>query len=220
MIQSDSRTASGPGCTTADCAVARPGSTGVRGRSRVNAAGFSMIELVVTVGIVSALMSVAILVMPGALKQARADGSVSEALNALRLARDRAVGERRNMAVVLTTPDHIEVVRQELNGNPNTTVIDVYLENGQKFQYFTVTGDTLDGFGLTNKPLAFGATQGTVEPIMFTSEGTLINGSGDPTNGTIFLGTPNDPSSARAVTIFGATGLLRVWKWNGAKWIE
>jgi ubiquinone/menaquinone biosynthesis C-methylase UbiE len=28
------------------------------------------------------------------------------------------------------------------------------------------------------------------------------------------------PDQARAVTIFGATGLVRPWKWDGRKWVE
>jgi hypothetical protein len=36
----------------------------------------------------------------------------------------------------------------------------------------------------------------------------------------VFLGTGNDINSARAVTIFGITGLVRSWKWDGRKWTE
>ena len=75
-------------------------------------------------------------------------------------------------------------------------------------------------FGLTNVPLAFGTVIAPLPTIMFTSEGTLVDSSGDPVNGTVFLGTGIDKSSARAVTIFGTTALLRTWKWDGAKWAE
>jgi len=54
----------------------------------------------------------------------------------------------------------------------------------------------------------------------FTTEGTFVDGAGDVLNGTLFLGEPGDQHSARAVTIFGPTGLLRVWRWNGRQWIE
>jgi hypothetical protein len=55
---------------------------------------------------------------------------------------------------------------------------------------------------------------------MFTSEGTLVDVNGDPVNGTVFLATGTDVLTARAVTIFGATGLVKVWKWDGRRWVE
>jgi len=31
---------------------------------------------------------------------------------------------------------------------------------------------------------------------------------------------PNQVDTARAVTVFGVTGLTRAWKWRGRKWME
>ena len=39
-------------------------------------------------------------------------------------------------------------------------------------------------------------------------------------NGTIYVGMPNEIDTARAVTVFGMTGLTRAWKWRGRKWME
>jgi hypothetical protein len=55
---------------------------------------------------------------------------------------------------------------------------------------------------------------------MFTSEGTFVDANGDVLNGTIFLSVPDERNSARAITILGATALIRVWKWNGREWVE
>ena len=55
---------------------------------------------------------------------------------------------------------------------------------------------------------------------MFTSDGSLIDSAGDVTNGTIFFGVPNHPETARAITVFGVTGMLRTWKWGGASWMQ
>ena len=55
---------------------------------------------------------------------------------------------------------------------------------------------------------------------MFTSEGTFVDQQGDPLNGTLFLSVPGDPSSARAITMFGPTALIRAWRWNGQEWVE
>ena len=75
--------------------------------------------------------------------------------------------------------------------------------------------DTPDLFGHTGA-IAFGSTP----TIRFTSDGSLIDSSGDVLNGTVFLAIDDKAASARAVTIFGATGLIRSWKWNGTAWVN
>ena len=175
------------------------------------------------------VMATAVAVMPGMLKQARADGSTAIVVNTLRLARDRAIGERRNMDVVFIPPNRIQghapgnlrVIPPPIPAPAivRTTIMEAVLESDQKFMYFTGTGDTDDGFGLTNTPLAF-ASDVTLPTVMFTSEGTLINTSGDPVNGTVFLGTGAEWTSARAVTHLRADGDGRSWKWDGRRWVE
>jgi hypothetical protein len=55
---------------------------------------------------------------------------------------------------------------------------------------------------------------------MFTSEGAFVDQNGDPVNGTVFLGRGIDPMTARAVTIFGPTALIRQWRWNSRVWTD
>ena len=178
-------------------------------------AGYSLMEVMVTLGIIGVLAGAAIIVMPGLMKQSRADGTVAQALNTLRLARDRAIGERRNFEVRFLSTNRIQVARQEIPGPATTIVSDIYLENGQSFLKFSTLGDTPDAFG-GSYPVSFGVTPRQ----MFTSEGTFVDSVGDTVNGTVFLGTAGDLTSARAITFFGPTALLKVWRWNGSKWTE
>jgi len=200
--------------------------------TRSSEAGFTLAELMIIVGITSVVMGMAIVVMPGMVKQVKADAATEGIVNTLRLARDRAISERRNMDLVFTHPNRLKVVREEIiynsvtgtwssspTGTSNPTLIDTTLENSQRFTYLG-TGDTDDNFGLTNNPLAFGTLAASTPTIMFTSEGTLVDVNGDSTNGTIFLATGTDKLTARAVTIFGATGLVKIWKWDGRRWVE
>jgi hypothetical protein len=55
---------------------------------------------------------------------------------------------------------------------------------------------------------------------MFPSEGMFADANGDPVNATILLGIPNQTSTASAVTIIGTTATIRVWKWDGSKWVQ
>jgi prepilin-type N-terminal cleavage/methylation domain-containing protein len=187
---------------------------------RRNIGGFTLIEMLVTLAIIGTVAAIAAVAVPNLLSQAKADGAIAQALNTLRVARDRAIGERRNIEVRFIAPNHIQVARQEIvaSGPAVTTVVtDTYLESGQKFMLFTspALGDTPDAFGVSGNPVAFATT-----PVMFTSEGTLVDSIGDLINGTVFLGKAGDPTSARAISIFGTTALLRTWRWNKTSWVE
>ena len=187
-------------------------------RSRGSAAeGFSLIEmmLVVAVGIILAAM--AIPVSSNFISTTKADASVTATLDALTTARDRSVAERRNFEVAFTGNNHIQITRDEVtsNGGGQTLISDTQLENGQQFVKFAGLPDTPDGFG--NSTAIYFSGPG---PWMFTSDGSFIDSNGDVSNGTIQLGVPNQTMTARAVTIYGATGLIRSWNWRGSKWFN
>ena len=181
-------------------------------RSRTSA-GFSLIEVMVVVSVGIILAAMAVPVSSGFITTARADGAVVSVVDVLTTARDRAVGERRNFEIVFTNPDHIKVYRDEVPSGLQTLISDTRLENGQQFQRFGSMPDTPDAFGGASSVQFTGAG-----PWMFTSDGSLIDSNGDVSNGTVFLGVPNQTMTAGAVTIFGATGLLRTWRWRGSRW--
>jgi prepilin-type N-terminal cleavage/methylation domain-containing protein len=177
--------------------------------------GFTLVEMLMTIAVLGVVCAMAVGIMPSFINSNRADSSIMATLSAVELARDRSIGERREFQLIFTAPSHIQVVRIEVAPVGTTTVLDTVLENGQEFRQFVGIPDTPDAFG-SSGPIAFGATP----TIRFTSDGSLLDSAGDPVNGTVFLGEPNRPSSARAITIFGATGLIGAWKWNGNAWIR
>ena len=178
--------------------------------------GFSLVEVMIVVAIIGIMGGAAAIVTPRMLAQSKADSSLTAALSAIRLVQERSVGERRNFDVVFTAPNRMRMYRVLVPGPGSTLVTDVRLETGQKFMQFAGLPDTPDAFG-AGAPLSFGVT-----PTMtFTSEGSFVDSSGDVLNGTVFLGHDGqDATSARAITIFGATGLVRSWRWDGRRWVE
>jgi len=56
--------------------------------------------------------------------------------------------------------------------------------------------------------------------LMFLSDGTFVDAQGNPLNGSVFLGLNNHPETARAVTVLGATGRVRGYRWTGSRWIQ
>jgi prepilin-type N-terminal cleavage/methylation domain-containing protein len=177
--------------------------------------GFSLIELLVVIAVLTTMMGLAIGVTMNAVTAAKADNSMGALMNILEIARNQATSQRRDFQVVFTTPNKVEIFRIEVPSNATTLVQTAYLEMGQTFYRFTSLPDTPDQFGQSGA-LAFGLTP----TIRFTSDGTLIDSSGDVLNGTVYTALDQNVSTARAVTIFGATGLIRSWQWNGSAWVN
>ena len=184
-----------------------------------NQRGFSIIELLFVIAILGTVAAMAMMVSPAYSQHARAEGGVAQVIDVMRLAREVAISQRRNVEVRFIGLNAVQTRRIDIGANgvqTGTTILrTVELENGVRFRLEPGVPDTPDLFGMAS------ATDfDLVAPWMFTSEGTFIGGSGDVTNGTVFLSIPNQPNSARAVTVMGATALIRAWRWNGREWVE
>lgn len=186
---------------------------------RDTTAGFTLLELLVVVAVVGIATAIAIPITDGFVRSARADSAVSAAMSAIDIAHDRAVSERRNFVLTFVNPNRIRLGRQEIDAagtvTSTTQVEEFVLEGGQTFLRFSGMPDTPDAFGGASAT-TFSGTQ----PVMFTSDGSLVDASGDVVNGTIFFGIAGQPLTARAVTVFGVTGLTRIWNWRGSRWME
>jgi prepilin-type N-terminal cleavage/methylation domain-containing protein len=186
-----------------------------RTTTRQREAGYSLIEIMIVVCMVGIISAMAVPVSSTFLVQRKADSAIVSTLAAVNAARDRAVAERRNIQLTFIPPNTIRLSRVEVPSGVLTPVQDFSLDNGQVFVKFGPVPDTPDAFGAAT----YASFTGT-EPVMFTSDGSLLDSNGDITNGSIFVGFAGQKETARAVTIFGVTGLTRAWKWRGTKWME
>lgn len=181
--------------------------------------GFSLVEILLVVGLIAVVSAITIPVSIDAVRRAKADGGAEAAFRAVSAARSRAVAERRNIILTIQAPNRIRLERQEINDLGQivgmTTVAETPLEGGQEFLRFAGQPDTPDAFGASSAIHFAGPS-----PVMFTTDGSLVDSAGDVVNGSLFVGTPNQPSSARAITILGVSGLMQTWKWDGGKWVE
>ncbi len=181
--------------------------------------GFSLLELTVVVAILGVLATITIMVSPAFMQHAKAESGIAQAVDALRIARETAISQRRNVMIEFIGLTAIRTVRQDIGANGvvtgTTTLSTVELENNVQFRIEPGIPDTPDGFGNTTA-INFGPSPQR----MFTSEGTLVNQTGDVINGTVYLARSGDIGSARAISIFGPTALLRVWRWDGRQWVE
>jgi type II secretory pathway pseudopilin PulG len=186
------------------------------------AAGFSLVEIVVVVGMAAAVTGISMPALMTLVADARSDSASTSVVSALRIARDRAIGERRNFEVRFIPPNQIQFARVELTDGADadalvdiTIVSNTFLEGNFEFLHVDGTGDTPDEYG-ADGDVAFGASPTR----MFTSEGTFVDTVGDPLNGTVFLASKSIPNSARAITILGASALIHSWRWNGRAWVD
>lgn len=175
--------------------------------------GYSLPELMLTVGIIAVISAVALFQFGSAQQSVTGDGIMRVLLAQLNTAREQSIAQRRNMQLQFQGLNGLQIVRQDVPSG--TTVIGLTLfESGA--QYYLAPGlpDTPDAFG-RSQAVDFGAATA----VLFSTDGTLIDQAGRPVNGTIFVGLPGRPFTYRAITVLGATGRVRAYRWNGIKWV-
>jgi type IV fimbrial biogenesis protein FimT len=181
--------------------------------------GYTLVELLMTCAIIAVVGGMAAGVSASFVNRSKADGAVQAFMTVLEVARTRAIAERRNFFVTFIAPNRVTVQREEIvNGVPTglTTITNATLDNQLIYKKYTGLPDTPDQFGAAAS-IDFDGTG----PVAFTSDGSLVDSAGDLSNGTIFLGTSSNTSTeaARAVTVMGATGLIKSFAWGKTQWI-
>ena len=175
-----------------------------------------MIEILVVIGIIMIISAMAVYRIQGALPGIRANAGMNQVMSVVRSGRELAISHRRNIQMTFIGNNQIQLLQLDLPIGAGTTLLqDMVLENQVQFNLMAGMPDTPDGFG-ANAALDFGGTP----TIMWLSDGTFVDANGQPLNGTIFFGLQNQTATQRAVTILGATGRVRGYKWNGVRWIE
>jgi prepilin-type N-terminal cleavage/methylation domain-containing protein len=181
-------------------------------------AGFTLLEVIVVIAISFGLTSMAILQFRSLLPGMRANAAMNQVVSQLRVARDTAIAQRRNVQILFPGPNQIQLQRFE-QPTGVTPFPPVFFEGGAQFTLFPGLPDTPSGFG-NDGAIVFGGIIGGPATMQFLSDGTFTDDTGQPINGTIFVGVPNRPATARAVTIMGATGRFRPYSWNGSAWVQ
>lgn len=194
--------------------------------------GFTLIESAMVVSILLVLVGVALFQVQPTLRQARADAAAAYVKNQIRSARQRAIDERRNYKMTFVAPATINLFQGTYDAPSNSTVYalvsSIDLPDGMLFELPSVApASSPDGFD-DAYAIDFSVLNSTpTDSIILRPDGSIFSTNDvttGPTNGTVFMALATDPNSARAVSVFGATGRVKAWRISGSAsapaWVE
>jgi prepilin-type N-terminal cleavage/methylation domain-containing protein len=208
-----------------------------RRRRRQAESGFSLVEVMIVTGIAGVITAIAVLTISSTRQALIGDGAMRVVLAQMNQAKELAITQRRYMDVTFTGGNSVQILREEIplpvSGLP-TVVSSIPFEGGLTFQRISgvpdlnVVGNTPVTNELVSVPspnlvptpphtdaVAFGdkTTQ-----VRFAPDGTFVDQDGIAANGTLFVALTNLKLSSRAVAIFGSTGRIRAYRWDGRNW--
>jgi prepilin-type N-terminal cleavage/methylation domain-containing protein len=210
------------------------------------ARGFSLTELMIVVSLFMIVSAMSFMALQPALKEARANQAFDDVLMQLRVARQRAIAERKQYIVCFGIAAPAGALTPQ--GAPNAQSVQMFrwdvgtalsaatqinanqLPKDLLFQALPGLPNTAatipDGFGNATVAIDFdqGVAAGIKNQVMFMPDGSAHDTAGSWNSGIIYVGRTGDLYSARAVTLYGATGRIRGWRLRstagGPKWLE
>jgi prepilin-type N-terminal cleavage/methylation domain-containing protein len=192
----------------------------MRPYSKRSQSGFSLLEILTALAIISIIMGMAMLNYGSILPNYKANAAMDQLLYQLRSARERAISHRREVQVQFVGNNQLTITEIWLVGvaPPPTTVS---FEGGAKYVVFGTIPDIPAPYNFGNTaPVYFEGQSGGPPTMKFSTTGAFIDGGNSLVNGTVFMGIPSKPSTARAISILGATGRVREYHWDGTQWQE
>ena len=170
--------------------------------------GFTLMELMLTLAVFLIISTMSLALMGSAMPGIRANGQASRLIGLLQTAREMAIARQRDVELRFDVDQStVQLVRHD-NG-VEVPVSMLIFEYNVKFTQFTGLGDTPEGYG-SGAAIDFGGAN----PLLFTSDGSLVDGTGVPVSGTFYLGIESKPDSARAITVTGSTARARFYRFG------
>jgi type II secretory pathway pseudopilin PulG len=185
-------------------------------------------------GIMCILASITIFKSFGSMQSYQANAAMDIVRSQLRVARQLAISQRRDVQITFNTSAvtpsiSYQVLAGTYTGTTEVNKTKVTMPLPTKVQFTSESGelDTPMGFGTCASTFGVciaGVGNGGPVYMEFNSQGQFTDSTKVNTiNGTVFIGFPGQPDTARAVTIMGGTGRVRSYSYTGAgtyQWTE
>jgi type II secretory pathway pseudopilin PulG len=196
--------------------------------------GFSLLELMASLGIAMVAISITAISFQPMLKQARVNTAYDTTLMAMRHYRMQAISQRRRYMLAFTTPGTITVsylgVATPVNPPPvvvETMTLPVDVEFAVTSGLPSTSTTVPDGFGTGATAIDFdqGVGLGSQNYILFMPDGSSQDTLGNLNSGVLYMGRRGDLQSWRAISVFGSTGRIRGWRLvagskGGVEWTQ
>jgi prepilin-type N-terminal cleavage/methylation domain-containing protein len=174
--------------------------------------GFTLIELQMVLVIVGIIVAMTVVSFRSAMPNVYGNSAMDQVMSAFRRAREAAVTQRRNVEVRFIMPNQIRLLRED--PDRQTEIGRIILEHQAQFMRTPgINVDTDDQYGMNDAIWFEGA-----EVHRYLPDGSFTDGADVPTNGTVFIGIPNQVMAARAVTVTGGTGRPQGYRWAATEW--
>lgn len=204
---------------------------------RRNAGGFSLIELLIVVVVITILTAVSIPYLYQYRKLYKSEDQAIKLLDLMREAGQLALTHRRTIRLEIDLTDNAVLLIDENGTAADTLIKTVPIEselrldaipsgvnrpNPPNYNDAVFANDAL-GHNVGATPV----TGHRVWAARFRSDGSAVNAANTPVSSTIYLWPPKTPGNAdardkreiRAITMFGGSGAIRYWKYDGANFL-
>ena len=133
--------------------------------------GYSLLETMMTLAIFGTVAAMAAFQIGISRPGFKGDGAMRTVMSQLNVAREQAITQRRVMRILFTTPNTVQIVRENFPVSGGTTIIStIPFEGGISYGLTTGLPDTPDAFGKTTAVYFGTATQ-----FRFNTEGMLVD---------------------------------------------
>jgi prepilin-type N-terminal cleavage/methylation domain-containing protein len=181
--------------------------------------GFSVLELLLVIAIGGTVMGIALFSTKYARAAFQANGAMETLKSRMLAAREMAIARQRDIAIAFIGTDTVRFMM--INPDATTTQVDELTMEGKViFTTFNGQGAPADQTWCTDGANAFRVLNGQ-GTLRFNSDGALVDAvTRNIVSGCLYVGKANDPETARAISLFGATGRARTYKFMSAAWVH
>ena len=204
-----------------------------------NKQGFSVVELLVVLGIIAVLSAISVPFIVNYKKAYKSEDQALKVIDIMREANQLAITRRRTMRIELDLTDNALLLIDENGAAADSLIKKVPLEATKDVRADIIPSGVLRPNPPNYADIAFATdtvghlvgtatvTNHNVWSARFRSDGSVVNNSNLPLSATLFVWPPATPGGStarsnaeiRAITLFGGTGALRYWKYNGSAFV-